>query len=92
MKTLNVIVAPGMGCTPITRCNWYKWFANELKERGIHCKLREFPNAQAAKESEWMPFLRSRCGPLGKVRTELLCRLFGCRCRCDTTSAQPHCA
>ena len=64
---MHIIVVPGMGCSPINRCNWYKWFAGEMKKKGHDCKLRDFPNANQAKESEWMPFVRNRCGGLGKA-------------------------
>lgn len=59
---MKVIIIPGMGCSPVMKCNWYSWFAAKMKERSIECVLRDFPEPNQCRESIWIPFLLDDIG------------------------------
>jgi len=57
---MRVVIIPGMGCSPVARTNWYKWFATEASTRSrvTECILRDFPDPNRCRENIWIPFLR----------------------------------
>ncbi len=34
---LRVVIAPGMGCTPTMKVNWYPWLHRNLVAKGVTC-------------------------------------------------------
>jgi uncharacterized protein len=61
---MRVVIIPGMGCTPVSKCNWYSWFCNEVKSKhpDIEVILKDFPDPHACRESIWIPFVRDNIG------------------------------
>ncbi len=47
-----------MGFTPVRRHNWYEWLEKELQKRNFNVILEQMPDAYAARESRWIPFIR----------------------------------
>lgn len=59
---MRVVILPGMGCTPVTECNWYSWFKDEVERRNHQCILKEFPEPYKCRESVWIPFIENEIG------------------------------
>jgi predicted alpha/beta hydrolase family esterase len=58
----RVVIVPGMGCVPIRDCNWYAWLEDELQKDPsgrFEVILEDMPDPHAARESQWLPFIRN---------------------------------
>ena len=56
----RVVIVPGCGCSPVASTNWYGYLQRELARRRelfSEVVLRDMPDADAAHESIWVPFL-----------------------------------
>lgn len=60
----RVIILPGNGCTPVEDCNWYAWMQQELQGTSLFSEvvLKDMPDPYEAKESIWIPFIKSSLG------------------------------
>lgn len=57
----RIVIVPGMGCVPVRECNWYAWLQNKLESddtRRFSVVLEDMPDPYAARESQWLPFIR----------------------------------
>ncbi|BFZ64029.1 hypothetical protein YB2330_005167 [Saitoella coloradoensis] len=65
MSNLKAIIIPGIGCDDIRDANWYRYIHDELEKTGLFPRgvvLRDFPDPFGAKESVWLPFIKSDIG------------------------------
>ena len=64
---IKVAIVPGNGGGDVKRCNWYAWarVQFDVKLKGVSAHLRNMPDPVVARESIWLPFMRSElnCGP-----------------------------
>lgn len=64
MKGVRVVILPGNGCTDVQNSNWYGWLADQLRQhyegKAFECRLENMPDPYVAKESVWLPFIRSK--------------------------------
>ena len=61
---VNVVILPGNGCDNVRNANWYGWLEEQLishykGNENFTCSLKDMPDPYVAKESIWLPFIRS---------------------------------
>lgn len=58
----RIVIVPGMGCVPVRECNWYAWLQDALEKETsnrFEVILQDMPDPHAARESQWLPFIRN---------------------------------
>lgn len=60
-ESQRIVIIPGMGCAPVLECNWYAWLRDKLESDStgrFTVILEDMPDPYAARESQWLPFIR----------------------------------
>ena len=61
MKNIKVVFIHGNG-TSTPNDNWWPYLKTELEKLGLRVTARQFPDAQLALASSWLPFLKHELG------------------------------